>query len=139
MTRKSARLLALALLCLVGAVHYGVDPLAKTYADPGQASRALFYVAQGLKGALLFGLIAIIAPRKITAIPLYLACLWGFSEDMLVAGCRLARGIEKPVVVEFWRGVCQLDLAYWIGPVISAIAAGALLWEFDDASRDKSS
>ena len=40
---------------------------------------------------------------------------------------------------ESWRGVCSaVRTTYFIGPVIGAIAAGALLWEFDDASRDKS-
>lgn len=141
MSRRRARLIALALLLLVGAVHYGVDPLARTFEDFTQARKALFYVAQGVKGVCLFALIAAMAPRRITAAPLYLVCLWGVFEDSLVAGCRLAKGIGGAVIVESWRGVCSLltnEPVFMVGPVIGAIAAGALLWEFDDASRDKS-
>lgn len=138
MKRSRSRWIALALLLLIGAVHYAVEPLASTYADPARANRALFYVAQGIKGVCLFGLIAFIAPRKLTAIPLYLACLWGAAEDSLVAGCRIARGIETPLDLGLWQGVCSGWPTNFIGPVIGAIAAGALLWEFDDASRDKS-
>ena len=141
MSRRSARTLALALLAVVGFVHYGVDPLAQHFPDVLQARKALFYVAQGLKGVVLFAVIAWLAPRRITAAPVYLACLWGVFEDSLVAGCRLAKGIGGQVVIESWRGVCSAvtqEPTYFIGPVIGAIAAGALLWEFDDASRDKS-
>lgn len=141
MTRRRARLIAFCLLCVIGAVHYGVDPLAQHFTDAASARRALFYVAQGLKGVSLFALIAFMAPRRITAIPLYLVCLWGAVEDSLVAGCRLARGIETSLDLGPWRGACSSGLqepTFLFGPVIGAIAAGALLWEFDDAGRDKS-
>ena len=59
--RSRSRWIALALLLLIGAVHYAVEPLASQYADPARASRALFYVAQGIKGICLFGLIAFLA------------------------------------------------------------------------------
>lgn len=131
------RLAALAVLLVVACVHYGVNPLARFYPEPAQAGRALFYVAQGLKGVILFALIASIAPRRLTAIPLYLACLWGVAEDSMVAGCRIARGIANTPSIPLWRGVCESEFFYFVGPVIGAIAAGALLWEFDDANRNK--
>ena len=73
-------------------------------------------------------------------IPLYLAFVSGAFEDTLVAGCRIARGIGDASRPWLWQGVYsgwpQEPIS--IGPVIGAIAAGALFWEFDDASRDKS-
>ena len=110
-----------ALLLLIGAVHYAVEPPASQPPTQPRASRALFYVAQGIKGICLFGLIAFLAPRKLTAIPLYLACLWGAAEDTLVAGCRIARGIETPLDLGSGRAFALG------GPPISSALSSALL------------
>ena len=138
MKRSRSRWIALALLLLIGAVHYAVEPLASQYADPAKSQPRSVLRRPGHQGNLSVWTDCFPRPRKLTAIPLYLACLWGAAEDTLVAGCRIARGIETPLDLGLWQGVLLWVAHQFHRPVIGAIAAGALLWEFDDASRDKS-
>ena len=86
-------------------------------------------------------MIAWLAPRRITCSAGLSGVPLGVFEDSPSCWLPPSKGIGGQVVIESWRGVCSAvtqEPIYFIGPVIGAIAAGALLWEFDDASRDKS-
>jgi hypothetical protein len=137
------RLLAVLLLVTIGAVHYAPAWLAVwLVSEPNAApvQRALHYVAQGLKGIALLGVIVLLLPRRRAALPVALVCIWGVAEDALVAGCRLARGITQPAGPGLWEGVCRQVTSAptnFIGPVLAAVAAAAILWEFDHARRAK--
>ena len=103
MTRATSLLLAVVLLLATGALHYGVDPLAATYADPAAARRALLLV-----------------------------CVWAIAEQALVAGCRLARGIEQVPNLPLWAGMCTTvtgEPTYLLGAVLGGIAAASILYE----------
>ena len=134
MNRATCLLLAVLLLLATGALHYGIDPLAATYADPAAARRALFYVGQGLHGALLPGVLMVLALqlRRLYAVPLVLVCVWAIAEQALVAGCRLARGIEQVPDLPLWAGMCTSvtgQPTYLLGAVLGGIAAASILYE----------
>ncbi|QOR55731.1 MAG: hypothetical protein YHS30scaffold667_27 [Phage 65_10] len=98
---------AVLLVLVIFGAHYAPSYLASTYPDPAVATRAWFYVAQALKGCVLFLLIALVAPRKSYSIPVWAACAWGFFEDSQVAICRVAQGMGSPPPhVEIWQGLC---------------------------------
>lgn len=102
--------------------HYGVDHLAAGMADPLAARRALFYVAQGVKGVIFAAVIGLLAPRVIAALPLLAVCAWSAWEDVLVASCRLAKGIEVIPNVQLWSGLCG-DGLYSAGLLVGLLAA----------------
>ena len=134
MTRATSLLLAVVLLLATGALHYGVDPLAASYADPAAARRALFYVGQGVSGMVLAGLLLGLAlrTRRLYALPLVLVCVWAIAEQALVAGCRLARGIEQVPNLPLWAGMCTTvtgEPTYLLGAVLGGIAAASILYE----------
>ena len=120
----------LVLLILIGSVHYGMEPLAQWWPDPAYTYRALFYAAQGLKGCLLWALIAILMPRrKYFTAAVFAVCAWGFLEDFQVVACRIGRGFEKEAASLPWQGICTglTDIPlYWIGPMLGVLA-GTLL------------
>ena len=119
---------AAALLVLVALVHYGTGYLALAYPDPAAAERALFYVAQGFKGCVLWAVIAALAPRTYKSTPLYAVCTWGFVEDLQVGACRLALGIQNTPVLGDWRGVCEVVTGrsvYVVGLVFFGLIAAS--------------
>jgi hypothetical protein len=126
------------LLLMVYLTHYGVGELATLYPSPAAAEKALFYVAQGLKGCALWVVVAALAPRRIWSAPLWAVCLWGFAEDFEVAACRLALGIQNVPQLVNWRGVCEVVTQrslYVSGLVVfSALAVSAVGY---GASRGK--
>lgn len=99
------------LLMLTLGRHYGPDVLSHGYADPDRARRALFYVAGGFQGAALYVLLAFYLPRA----PRWLwaaavaVCAWGALEELQLAACRLAAGIEQRVHAPMWRGLCDVS------------------------------
>lgn len=117
---------ALVLLVAVSALHYGTEYLATFWPDTLAARRALFYVGQGLKGCLLWMALAVMAPKTMAAVPLLAVCAWGFVEDAMVAGCRIAYGIGTIPSPGLWRGLCD-DLTgapvYLVGPAVGLLAA----------------
>lgn len=132
MSRRTALCLAVLLLLATGLLHYGLAPLSQRYADPAAAHRAWFYVGQGANAALLLLVLAWLAPRRLYAVPLALVCLWAAVEQILVAGCRLARGIEQVPSLGLWQGVCSTVAAWptWvIGVAFGAVAAASILYE----------
>lgn len=120
------RLLAAGLLALVALVHYGLEPLSLLWSEPERVHRALFYIGQGAKGCALFITIALLAPRRLSSMPLYAVCAWGLLEDSQVAVCRLALGVENTPAPVQWAGLCSeltsLPL-YVVGLLVGLICA----------------
>ena len=119
------RLAALLLLVITG-THYFYDLLAPAYANPGQAARIIFYVARGLEGAVLFGLVWLLARGALLGV----VCLWGFLEEAQTSVCQMANGF---VTIDYkpFTGLCGAQM-YWIG----VIAAGWLAAEWLDKYRE---
>lgn len=110
--------------------HCVVDVLAMFYADPERARRALFYVAGGLQAALLYALIWALMPRapRVIYVSTALACAWGILEELQVAGCRLAAGIEARVSAPMWRGLCDAATDLPISTITLAVPLVLVLW-----------
>jgi len=119
--------LAALLLCLVALVHYGLGFLAQMWPDAAQAHRALFYIGQGAKGAILWVVVAWLAPRGRRWWAVASVCAWGFVEDTQVAACRLARGIENvPTHKATLLGLCDELTGFpfvFVGVVLCMVAA----------------
>lgn len=103
------RWLAPLLVVLTAGRHQFVDLLAATYDDPDRARRALFYAAGGVVSAALYAVVWHLCPRRpvVMSLAVGMACLWGILEETQVAVCRFAAGIDKPVTVPMWRGICD--------------------------------
>ena len=114
------------LLLVVFWTHYGTTHFAQLYQDQAAASRALFYIAQGLKGCILWLAVALLSPRRVSYIPIWAVCAWGFFEDAQVSACRAARGVESPPVLGLWQGVCGgswYGYSLLVGLVAASVAA----------------
>lgn len=107
--------LSIVLLVLVS-MHYAYEPLAEMV---GWTSRAWFYVFQGLTGAVLFGVVGVLARGWV---PLGL-CVVGCLEQCLVAGCRLAQFPFPPPAVGPTEGICKAQ-----GINTDLLGLAALLW-----------
>lgn len=132
MSRRAALILATLMLVGVGLLHYGLQFIASGYVDPPYALQVLFYIGQGVKGVLLFAVIAVFMPRRLYSIPVVLVCLWGATEDFLVAGCQMARGIESVTPLMLWQGVCSslsVGPSYLLGAIMGGVAAASILYE----------
>lgn len=128
------------LLCVVALVHYGAGFAAQLWPDPGQAHRALFYIGQGAKGAILWIVIAWLAPRGRRGFAIVAVCAWGFFEDAQVAACRLARGIGNvPPSPGLFSGLCEdltgLPLCA-IGIVVAMLASSFVDYGAHDERKD---
>lgn len=125
--------ITLVVLLVTVAVHYMPAILAVQYKEPLRVERALFYVMQGAKGLVLYGLILWLLPKNKFMVPVWFAVAWAMWEDALVVGCRLAIGIENPVSNKTnpWEGICeQTGMSnYWlvIPPILIAATWACLL------------
>lgn len=112
--------LAAVLLLLVAMTHYLYAPLATLYPDADRAARALFYVARGIEGLALFGLVGVLARQPLV----WAVCLWGAVEEGQTAVCRLAAGVGGRAGAELFSGLCG---PVWYG--LGLVAGLALaLW-----------
>lgn len=123
-----------ALLVVVAGVHFGYDWIAQAYPDPAAAARAIYYIARGMEGAILYAVIWRFAPRSLC---LGVACLWGCAENAQTAICRAAIGIGGlPPSVDAFRGLC--DLAAGLnGYVVTSIGVLVALAIWQEAQRGK--
>lgn len=117
--------LAAIILCMVAFTHYGYDHLAALYPEPARVTGALFYVLRGLEGVALFLVVGLLS-RSWWVVA---ACLWGAVEEGQTAVCRLAAGIDVKPSVPLFSGLCGQD-AYWLGIVVAAVIAIAMLDKF---------
>lgn len=101
--------LATLLLVLVLGTHYAPELLADLYGDPAKAARALFYVARGIEGSVLFATVWALAPRKPRGafVGITLACCWGALEEAQTAVCRLSIGIANTATAGRFSGLCD--------------------------------
>jgi hypothetical protein len=114
--------LAVLLLVLVVACHFGGDLIAAGYDQPQAASKALFYILRGIEGTALFAVIASLARHRwVTA-----ACLFGMFEESQTAICRAARPIAERPAVELFQGLCG-EPWYGVGLFVAALIAVSLL------------
>lgn len=124
--------ITLVVLLVTAAVHYMPAILATQYKEPLRVEKALFYVMQGAKGLVLYGVILWLLPKNKFMVPVWFAVAWAMWEDALVVECRLAIGIENPVpkTANSWEGICaQAYLSnYWLViPAILVVATSACL------------
>lgn len=102
--------LASILLVIVVVTHYGYEPMAGFYADPGHAARAIFYVLRGLEASLLYLIVWALTPWK----PIYVrlavsaVCAWGALESVQTSLCRISLGIDNTVGTKPYQGLCDL-------------------------------
>lgn len=117
-------------MLVVAANHYGTEPLASFYADPIKAHKALFYIAQGLKGVVLWAVVwwLLAKFKKLTACGATV-CMWGILEDGQVAVCRMALGIESYPIASPGKGLCSLVTGHptFLFGVIVAILVAAIV------------
>ena len=100
---------ALLLLLVIGC-HYGYGLIASTYADPIAAGKALFYIARGVEGTVLFAIVA--AGARHPAV--FAVCLLGMYEESQTAICRAALPIaSRPAAMPF-DGLCGASSS-WLG------------------------
>lgn len=119
---RSSNALAVALLFVVAVVHYGYEPIASLlYPDQAErAARAVFYVARGFEGAVLYGLLWACAPRRL---PVMAACLWGAVESAQTALCRIALGLGGPTPAPGpYGGLCDLATDWPISGLTAVVA-----------------
>lgn len=125
--------LATLLLVLVLSTHYAPELLADLYSDPARAARALFYVARGIEGSVLFAAVWVLAPRKPRGafVGVTLACCWGALEEAQTAVCRLSAGIANSVTVERYSGLCDAvtGLPIYLLTMLGALVLAAFAQE----------
>lgn len=116
--------LAVPLLLLVAATHFGYELLALGYEQRAAAAKAWFYVLRGVEGFFLFAIVAsLIRSRAVVVI-----CLLGMSEESLTAVCRVSRPIgEAPGYAPF-VGLCG-DGWYFAGLIALGIVALAIAYD----------
>lgn len=126
------------LFSIVLATHYGYAPLSMLWDDPVRAARAIFYIARGIEGFVLYMLVAALivghqSGRKARPTAGDYAvlgvCAWGAIEEGLTAICRLSVGIASPPA-----GRAQCDAVTGM-PVFAislcAVVAMLALWPRD--------
>lgn len=89
--------------------HYVIDVAALAFDGTQYARKALFYASGGAVAASLYGLVWLLTPWRPahTRIAVALVCLWGILEESQLTICRIGRGINQPVAVDHWRGLCD--------------------------------
>lgn len=138
--RHQSVLLAVLILLVVLGVHYLPALLASHYEHPDDAERALQYVAQGAKGIAMMILLLALMPRRLHIVPVWAAGAWLIYEDALVAGCRLAVGIENvpTAAPNPWHGICQQVTGapiYLVAAALAVIAAACIWHTLDDDDK----
>ncbi len=118
---------ASALAFIVWATHYGTIILSLTYGNPIAAQKALFYIAQAIKGCFLWLAIASLLPPRAFSIPMWAVCAWGIFEDSQAAVCRMARDIDTVPVVGPWAGLCEGNWTVY-GLAVGLIACSAIAY-----------
>lgn len=111
--------------------HYLPDVVAWfAYSNSLRASKALFYVAGGLVGVLLYGTIWHLLPPqpKVLHDSIAMVCAWGMLEEGMVAGCRVAQGIERQPVSQLWRGLCDASTGLPVSTITLVIPVLIVLW-----------
>lgn len=124
MKNSSRNRLAVLLFVLVFGVHYGPDLIAVHYPNPEAATKALFYIARGLEGVVLYLLIAILSGGWIVR-TVWLVCLWGLVEEAQTAVCRLSKPISTVPGVELFSGLCGKD--WYVAGLFAALVIGAFI------------
>ena len=110
---------SLAMLVLVGAVHYGYHPLTGWL---GLSAAAWFYVLRGLEGVVLYAALWGLAPKSAV---IRIGCLWGIVESAQTSICRLAAGagFTSPAA---YRGVCDSVSGVSISAVVALVVLVAI-------------
>jgi hypothetical protein len=116
------------LLLIIFGTHYTYDLAAPLYENQVQAARILFYIARGMEGAILFGLVWLFASGTrvvVDGASFGLACLWGVVEEAQTSICQMAHGI---VTIEYtpFVGLCGLP-SYWWGVAAAGWLAVSIL------------
>ncbi len=119
--------LAIILLLVVTGTHYGTAPLSLFYEDPTRAARALFYVARGMEGAVLFVLVGILVRRPVV----WAVCFFGFIEEAQTSVCRVAYGIAGNPGPQLFSGLCGQNL-YILGLIA---ALGLALYTYRETRK----
>lgn len=116
--------LAVPLLVVVAATHFGYDVLALAYQQQEAAARAWFYVLRGLEGFVLFAVIAAQTRER----ALFAVCLLGMSEESLTAACRVSRPIGEIPGYEPFVGLCGRGW-YFAGVIALGLLALGLAYD----------
>lgn len=124
--------LAIALLALVGAVHFGYDWIALAYQDHGAAAKAWFYMARGLEGVALFAVVAALTRhRGVIAV-----CLLGMFEEGMTTACRASKPIGGVLGYEPFSGLCGPEW-YRLGLGLLGLIALGLAYEIGRSRHGK--
>ena len=116
--------LAVALLFLIGLVHFGYDWIAQAYEQQDAAAKAWYYMLRGVEGVALFGVVASkYRHRAVTAI-----CLVGMFEEGLTTACRASKPIGGVLGYEPFAGLCGREW-YAIGLVLLGLVALGFAYE----------
>jgi hypothetical protein len=124
--------LAVALLLLVGVVHFGYDLIALAYLDPGAAAKAWFYMLRGIEGVALFAFIAALHRHK----AVIAVCALGMFEEGLTTACRASKPIGGVIGYEPFSGLCGRE-RYWLGLGLLGLVALGLAYELGRALNAK--
>lgn len=116
--------LAVFLLVLVGAVHFGTDWLSLLFAQQETARKALFYIARGIEGVALFAAVAMVTKhRAVIAV-----CCLGVFEEGMTSACRVSKPISQLPGVELFSGLCGREW-YFVGLAALGLVALGLAYE----------
>lgn len=137
--------LASTLLLLVLFTHYGPELVASFYGDgQTQAAKAWFYIARGVEGTALFGLVWLMASGmrkryRASYTGVSIACAWGMVEEAQTSICRLATPIASTPVVGPFSGLCDAVTGFpiYAATLFGALVIASLAQESGDAPQSK--
>jgi hypothetical protein len=116
--------LAVALLVIVAAAHFGYEPLALAYEQRAAAAKAWFYMLRGLEGVTLFAVIAaLVKCRAVIAV-----CLLGMSEEGLTVACRASKPIGESLGYAPFTGLCGREW-YFAGLIALGLVALGIAYD----------
>lgn len=118
------RSLAVALLLLIAATHYGYDLISLAYSQPEAAAKAWFYILRGIEGAALFLVVAVMAKHRAVLI----VCLLGSSEEGLIALCRASKPIGGVPGYAPFTGLCGQEW-YFVGLIAMGLTALGIAYD----------
>ena len=131
--------LASLLLLIVVVTHYGYEPIAGMYADPGHAARAIFYFLRGVEGTLLYCIIWAMTPWKPAhaRLAVSVVCAWGALESAQTAICRAAIGFGSAAETKPYAGLCDVVTGWpiYMGTMFVVLIAFAL--NYTKKKRDR--
>ncbi len=128
MNDRAATAAGAALLLLVVVTHFRYHDLAAwLYTERAEyASRALFYVARGVSGALVFAALMLLAPP---AILLRIACAVGMFAEGATAFCRASYPLDQPIPAGANAGgLCDAATREPVTAMLAGGVAVSLLW-----------